>query len=612
MEEEKTQNTTYEPKALYFVIFRRTGVGIFSRTFSRDKNEREIQETLFSGLLSGIMSFTNEMIGEQISSFKMKEKHVILEGSDTDIVFCLVATRDDPNVRRLLFDIEARFQLRFGKLSQLGFEFEEKALESFGSELDRMVESWEKEIAKSVLVRGLSFGLFEVHECQNLPCEIALAFILAWNRRRTVKSGLFKKKKESLKRFVRLLFPCYLVPIEGLGFIIASPFFSDQSDLRKVDLTSLKKLHKDTQERKDTISLLKEAVFQVVLPKDNLGAKTADFSFRTDFKTALGALMLIPSWNTVRLPVRDERGFIQEISNCLTSAFQIHAEARILVENTLIKITDRFQEYEKELKQEIILLEKKFRKEKGKLSNEIDAKVAGLLKKHKDKRAEYTRKQRESESHISNSHIAALDWETDQMIEVEENRLIKHDQKRINALEALEMQIEDVRRLLRNLKVWSEQANKMTTELDKNLETSLIPPKHLMDIFQENVANEIMEDKIEGAIRIFFPFYAITYVSNGEKREEIIGPGTISIESNRHKFAPWNAMSQAARSAWDQVSRDIELVRNLDTINLLKNPDARSLILDGLRKLRKNTKIMEEKVYKGLVEGCRVAFDFGD
>ncbi|MFQ5978261.1 MAG: hypothetical protein ACE5OZ_09045 [Candidatus Heimdallarchaeota archaeon] len=612
MGEEESQNTTHEPKALYFVIFRRTGVGIFSRTLSRDKNGREIQETLFSGLLSGIMTFADEMIGGQISSFKIEEKYVILEGSDTDIVFCLVATRDDPNVRQLLFDIEARFQLRFGELSQLGFEFEEQALESFGLELDRMVESWEKEISKSIMVRGLSFSLFKIHECQNLPCEIALAFSFAWNRRKTVKSGLFKKKPESLKRFVRLFFPCYLVPIEGLGFAIASPFFSDQSDLRKVDLSSLKKLHKDIQERKNTISLLKEAVFQVVLPKDNLGAKTADFSFRADFKTGLGALMLIPSWNTVQLPVRDEGRFIQEISNVLTSAFQIHAEARTLVENTWTKINNRFQGFEKELKQEIIQLEEKFRKEREEISLEIDAKVAKLLKKHKDKRAEYTRKQRESESHISNSYLTSLDWETDQKIEVEENRLIKHDQKRSNALEALEMQIEDVRRLFRNLKAWCEQANKMTIELDKNLETSLIPPKHLMDIFQANVADEILDDRIEGAIRIFFPFYAITYVSNGEKREEIIGPGKISIEGNRHKFIPWNAMSQAASSAWDQVSRDIKLVRNLDNINLLKNPETRSLILDGLRKLRKKTKIMEEKVYKGLVEGCRVAFDFAD
>ncbi|MFX0117033.1 MAG: hypothetical protein ACFFB3_20975 [Candidatus Hodarchaeota archaeon] len=605
---EEAHDVEIGPRVLYFVIFRRTGVGILSRTFSSGKNGKEIQETLFSGLLSGIMTFADEMIGGQISSFKIEDKYIILEGTSSDIVFCLVTTRDDPLVRQLLFDIEKHFQLRFGELSQLGFEFEERVLESFGLELDKMVEIWEKEVTQSALIRGLAFFFFENQKHQNLACETSLAFLIAWMRRRSVKTGLFKKKQECMVRIVRLLLPCYLVPIEGLGFAIASPFFFDQSDLRIVDFNSLERLYKEIDDKKDTVSLLKEAAFQVVLPRVRIETKVADFSFRMDFKSAIGALMPIPSWNSTKLPVREERDFAENIATSLKNALQIHSRVRSLLKDSQTRISNRFKEYEKEMKNEILQLEEKFRREREKLSKEVDAKVASLLKEQKQKSAEYIRHQRELGDQITKKRLSALEREIDQLIETEEGRLIKHDQNRKNVIETLEAQLEDARRLLRNLDSWSEQATKMTNELDKDIEASLIPPKQLMDIFRENTADETRKDKIGGIIQIFIPFYVATYSTNGKTREEVIAPGRPSKEGNRLRYAPWQGIYEQICSAWEQVSRDIELVRNLDKTNIIRDPDARNIILDGFRRLKDDVKLIDEKTYENLVKGCRWTF----
>lgn len=588
------------PKALYFVIFRRTGVGIFSRTLSGN-GEKEIQETLFSGLLSGIMTFADEMIGGPISVLKIEDKDVILEGeTDSDIVFCLVATRDDPAVRRLLQDIRTRFQLRFGALSQLGFEFEEQLIASFGIELDRMVESWERDVAQSVSIRGLSFCLFEHQKWHELSCELSLAFALASKKRRTIKEGLLKRKKESITRFVRLLLPCYLVPIEGLGFAIASPFFAGTTDLRMINPEPLVEFYTKTQEEKDAIALLKEAVFQVILPRDSLGAKTANFALRAEFKTALKGLRLIPGWNSLKLPTQNEKSFVEEVSNNLTSAFQSQSKMRSLVEESRNLILNRFQRYEKEVKKEIFRLEDKFRKEGETISKEIDEKVVLILKKQKEKRAGYTRYQKDK--------FADLDRETDKMIEAEERRLTKHDQMRENIIGTSQTQIEDARRLLRNLDAWSEQTIKTTLELDDEIKSSLIPPKQLIDIFQTNIPGEINENAIEGAIRLFIPFYVIAYSTTGDAREEVISPGKTSKDSNDFGFVPWDAMYQAACSAWDQISTNIDFVRNLDSFNIIRAPDARSLIVDGLRKLKDDWKLIDEKSYERLIVNCKQSF----
>ncbi|MFW9914244.1 MAG: hypothetical protein ACFFGZ_01430 [Candidatus Thorarchaeota archaeon] len=594
------QKTVSGPKALYFVVFRRTGVGIFSRTLSGN-GEREIQETLFSGLLSGIMTFADEMIGGPISVLKIEDKDVILEGeTDSDIVFCLVASRDDPAVRRLMQDIRTRFQLRFGALSQLGFEFEEKSLESFGLELDRMVENWQRDVSQSVLIRGLSFCLFEHEKWHELSCELSLAFALASKKRRTIKGGLLKRKKESMTRFVRLLLPCYLVPIEGLGFAIASPFFASETDLRMMNPKPLEEFYKRAKEENDAIALLKEAVFQVVLPKDSLGVKTANFALRADFKAALKGLRLIPGWNSLKLPTQNEKNFVEDVSSKLASAFQSQSKMRSFLEESRNLILTRFQRYEEELKKEIFQLEDKFRKEREKLSKEIDEKVALILEKQKEKRVGYMRNQKDK--------LADLDRETDKMIEAEERRLTKHDQMRENIVGTSQSQIEDARRLLRNLDAWSEQTIKITLELDDEIKSSLIPPKQLIDIFQTNIPGEINEDAIEGALRIYIPFYVIAYSAAGNTREEVIGPGKASKDSDDFGFALWDAMQQAACSAWDQVSTNIEFVRNLDSFNIIRFPDARSLIVDGLRKLKDDWKFIDEKSYERLMVNCKQLF----
>ncbi|MHA2499188.1 MAG: hypothetical protein ACXAEL_06450 [Candidatus Hodarchaeales archaeon] len=592
--------TVLGPKALYFVIFRRTGIGIFSRTLSGN-GEKEIQETLFSGLLSGIMTFADEMIGGAISVLKIEDKDVILEGeTDSDIVFCLVATRDDPAVRRLMPDIRTRFQLRFGALSQLGFEFEEQALASFGLELDRMVENWEKDVAQSVLIRGLSFCFFEHQQWHELSCELSLAFALASKKRRTIKGGLLKRKKESIARFVRLLLPCYLVPIEGLGFAIASPFFLGASDLRMMSPEPLVDFYTKAKEEKDAIALLKEAVFQVVLPKDSLGAKTANFAFRAEFKAALKGLRLIPGWNSLKLPIKNKKSFVEEVSSNLASAFQFQSKIRSLLEESRNLILTRFQRYEEQVKKEIFQLEEKFRKEREEVSKEVDEKVVVILKKQKEKRAGYTRYEKDK--------FADLDWETDKMIEAEERRLAKHDQKRENRIGTSQTQIKDARRLLRNLDARSEQTIKATLELDDEIKSSLIPPKQLIDIFQENIPGAINESALEGAIRIFIPFYVIAYSATGDTREEVISPGRGSKDSSNFGFEPWEAMHQAACSAWDQISTNIEFVRKLDSFNIIRAPDARSLIVDGLRKLKDDWKMIDEKSYERLIVNCKQLF----
>jgi hypothetical protein len=594
------QETVSGPKALYFVIFRRTGIGIFSRTLSGN-GEREIQETLFSGLLSGIMTFADEMIGGPISVLKIEDKEVILEAdADSDIVFCLVASRDDPAVRRLLQDIRTRFQLRFGALSQLGFEFEEQALASFGLELDLMVENWEKDVSQSVLVRGLSFCLFKHQQKYELSYELSLAFALASKKRQNIKGGLLKRKKESITRFVRLLLPCYLVPIEGLGFAIASPFFAGVTDLRMINPEPLVEFHTKAKEGKDAIALLKEAVFQVVLPKDPLGSKTANFALRAEFKAALKGLQLIPGWNSLKLPVQNTKSFVEEVSTNLTSAFQSQSKIRSLVEESRNLIQTQFQKYEEQAKKEIFQLEDKFRKEREELSKEIDEKVVLILKKQKEKRAGYTRYEK--------NRLADLDWETDKMIEAEERRLSKHDQMRENIVGTSQTQIEDARRLLRNLDAWSEQTIKTTLELDDEIKSSLIPPKQLVDILHTNIPGKINASNTGGAIRIFIPFYVTAYSANGATREEVISPGKASKDSDSFGFVPWAAMNHAARLAWDQISTNIEFVRNLDSFDIIKAPDACSLIVDGLRKLKDDWKLIDEKSYERLVVNCRQLF----
>jgi len=132
---------------LHFIVFRRTGVSIYSKSFAPGENGKEIQETLFSGLLSGLMAFADETIGGQIRTLQLEDKRVILEGTNSDTVFCLVATRDDTDIQRLLSDIKIRFRLRFGEFDHIGFEFDVQMLDSFGKELDRIVERWKREVA---------------------------------------------------------------------------------------------------------------------------------------------------------------------------------------------------------------------------------------------------------------------------------------------------------------------------------------------------------------------------------------------------------------------------------------------------------------------------------
>jgi len=194
------------------------------------------------------------------------------------------------------------------------------------------------------------------------------------------------------------------------------------------------------------------------------------------------------------------------------------------------------------------------------------------------------------------------------MIAAEEDRLLQHVRKRKNLTRSYQSLIEDARLLLRNQEAWSEQTTEVAFSLDNELKESLIPPKRLMEVLQGYKQDEFEKSQINGAFRLFIPFYLATFSIEGQTREEIISPGQVTKGASSLTFRSWEAIGLAVRHGWDKVSKDLQFLRNLEKSNLIKNRHARSLILDGLRSLKDKDNIIDKKTYENLVEGVRLAF----
>ncbi len=593
-----------KPQPLHFVIFRKTGVGIFSKTFLAAKEKGDIQETLFSGLLSGIMTFADEMIGGQINTLKIENKYVILEGTDSDIVFCLVATSNNEAIRELLSDIETRFQLRFGELSKLGFEFKKEALKSFDQELDRMVERWEKDIAKLLFVKGIPLCNTEKRIDQSLAFELSLAFSLAQKNRKLVKKSMFRKVEEIPKQLIRFAIPYNIIPINESDFIITSNYFNVESDIYTANSSQVEKLLNKIESESNIISLLKTTIFQTNLPQQMRKLEVGSLKLREEFKLFIDSITSIPLWNSIKLPLKNETDLKKHIIESINSVFQSNEKSRLLVVELKNLLLNRFKRYEQDSRQELLELEGKYRKEREKLVVEVDSKVEEIFRKQKVKKQRF---QQEEDIELRNEKLAALDYEIDPQIEAQESRLQKLDQMTKGHINSIQSHLEDGRLLLRNLEMWNEDVVKTLTNLDKNIKSSFIPPKQVLSIphiQEQNDSEAIIKD---GTIHFWIPFYLVTFSSNGDKRDYLITPGYEMKKSEDDKFLFWEELRSEIHSVWDNISNDPGILRKLENKNLLNSEDARGLILDGLRLLNKEG-FLDKKEFEYLTDSCRIAF----